>query len=366
MKDRFGDLKTILYATEPASYTGILWRYVLFSFLYIPYHTFRLNQIAFILTILAVIGVPIVVSLATGLDKNTIYEFVVLSVLLWGLVLLCIDLWRRYKFSQAEDLWKRLEYHLQLESRKEIFEPKAENNKLTVAKQALMGIAGIAGFIGTILLGTTIYSLVVNGGNFDKETINSAIVTSVSETQTVEDNKSNDDKKNTKTTETKTETKKEQNAPAKTQATTTEKFNKDGYQFTYPSTAEITEQKSDPPYKNYRIQLADDVFVWVTRFKLYIDKPEDWMIPQRRQINDWLKGYGPKNSTCSLEILSENSYALKYEKTKSNFRECYYTFNKNKDGFLVDYIEISKPMDVSKKIQEQIDMIRKSIRFEKP
>ncbi len=362
MKDRFGDLKTILRATKPASYTGILWRYFLFNYLYIPYHTFRLNQMAFILSVLTVILVPIGVSFATGLDKNKIYVLVVIGILLWGLVLFCVDLWRRYKFARAEDLWKRLEYHIQLESRKAIFEAKAENEKLTVAKKVLTGIASLVGFIATLILGATIHQAVVNDWNLN-DNISSAVVTSASDTKVTEEKKSDIDAKTAKDIKT-TKTAKEENAPAKAKTVTMEKFNKNGYQFTYPSTAEITEQKGDPPYKEYRIQLADNVFIWVTRFKINTNNPEIWIKDRRSLTNDALKSKGLK-PTCSLEILNGNSYILKYEDKNSIFRECYYTFNKNKDGSLIDYVEIANPIDVTKEVQEQIDTVRKSIRFEK-
>jgi len=263
-----------------------------------------------------------------------------------------VDLWRRYKFNNAEDLYKRIVFHPQLESRKELFDTEIKKQKASSQKTAFIG-----GIIVTILMGLGIQYIIGNSNKNNAEDKTVAVV-------------DNSTKQTESTIQTQSDLNTEKDTSKKLQdvktppKVTMEKFDKDGYQFTYPSTAKVELKKSDSTYKQYRITLSDDVFIFVDRFKLYIKDPEDWLKDRRKQ----LKESSGNRAEYSLEILGNNTFVLKaeYHGSSPRLSELYYKFNyKNKEDYLCDYIEISRPKNISAEMQEQIDMVKNSVRFEK-
>lgn len=122
MKSRYSDLNTIFSCTMPASGVGMLWRYLLVGTLYVPYHTFKLSPIAFILAIIVLIAVPVVLVFAMGQPQETAGVAVIACMLIWCVTLIGVDLWRKYRFVKAKDLWDKLVPHPQLDSRRELFD----------------------------------------------------------------------------------------------------------------------------------------------------------------------------------------------------------------------------------------------------
>ena len=150
MQTRYSDLRTILFCTMPASGLGMILRYMFLSWIYVPYHTFKLSPIAFILALVVLLAIPSVLVFAMGQPQEIAGVAVIACMAVWLIVLICVDMWRKYRFAQAKDLWNKLIPHPQLESRRELFDDEIiSQNNAALKRKIVMGmIVSVVGALG--------------------------------------------------------------------------------------------------------------------------------------------------------------------------------------------------------------------------
>ena len=309
MKNRFGDLKTIMYAKEPASYAGILWRYLLFSILYALYHTFCLSQVAFIGALIVAVVVPLVMSMALGWPEDYAPAIISISLLVWTISVFCVDLWRRYKFSKAKELWKMLVPHPQLESRKELFDEEIIKQKRSSVK-----LAFISGIVIAVVLGLGIQYIVGSGAQkslpfftqHEAEKANEKDQSTAS--QKVE-------KQDRESLTSKTEDIKQKPSTEKKGKVEYKIFSGDnGIAFEYPSNAvKIEQEKKDASFTTYHIEVSEYIHLWTGIENTSLKSPDEvqkniW--EHVKNINKMCESSGTK---CSIETVNDTTVILRWE-----------------------------------------------------
>ncbi len=152
MQTKHADLNTIFTCTMPASGFGMLWRYLLIGWGYVPYHTFKLSPIAFLLAVVLLLAVPCVLIFVMGQPQEVAAVAAFVCIAVWFISLVCVDVWRKYRFSQAKELWNKLIPHPQLESRRELFDDEViSQNNATLRKKIILGtVVALFGIVGAL------------------------------------------------------------------------------------------------------------------------------------------------------------------------------------------------------------------------
>lgn len=309
MQNRFDDLQTILYAKKPASYTGILWRYLLFSILYAVYHTFRLSQVAFICALIVAVVVPLVMSMTLGWPEQYAPAIISISLLVWTISVFCVDLWRRYKFSKAEELWNLLIPHPQLEPRRELFDEEIIKQKHSSVK-----LAFISGIVIAVVLGLGIQYIVGSGAQKSLPFFTQREAKKPNENDQSTESQKTEQQELTRPT-SKTENVNQRPSTEKKGKVEYKRFSGDnGIAFEYPSnTVKIEQEKKDTSFTTYHIKVSEYIFFWAsienTSLKS-LDEVQKDIWEHVKKINKMCESSGTK---CSIEIVNDTTGILRWE-----------------------------------------------------